>query len=77
MAFNQRWSEEGNTGSQPNTSSANEFAAISDLEREAGEMMVIRTLKRYARTILTPLIHQIVSFLNLCWVCLSELLIAS
>ncbi|PWA36647.1 CALMODULIN-BINDING PROTEIN60 [Artemisia annua] len=60
MAFNQRWSEEGNTGSQPNTSSADEFAAISDLEREAGEMMVIRTLKRYARTILTPLIHQIV-----------------
>nr|GEZ86542.1 calmodulin-binding protein 60 [Tanacetum cinerariifolium] len=47
-----------NTGSQPNTSSADEFAAISDLGREAGEMLVI--LKRYARTIFTPLICQTV-----------------
>ncbi|GJU83734.1 calmodulin-binding protein 60 [Tanacetum coccineum] len=49
MAFKRQWSEEGNTGSHPNTSSADEFAATSDLGRgNAANLKALRKDYFYA-----------------------------
>ncbi|PWA94216.1 CALMODULIN-BINDING PROTEIN60 [Artemisia annua] len=63
MAFSQRRLEEGSTddyGSKLNTSSTDEHAVLSALEREAGEMMVIGALQSFVRPIFVPIFRPLI-----------------
>ncbi|KAK1422337.1 hypothetical protein QVD17_25378 [Tagetes erecta] len=63
MALNRKRSEEANIedyGSEQNTTSTDELAAISRLRRGAGEMMVIRTLQRLIEPIFVPIFRPLI-----------------
>ncbi|KAI3765796.1 hypothetical protein L2E82_15840 [Cichorium intybus] len=63
MASDRQRLEEGSTddyGSEPNTTPIDELTAVSALARGAGELMIIKTLQRFIRPVLVPILKPLI-----------------
>ncbi|KAI3499390.1 hypothetical protein L1887_35189 [Cichorium endivia] len=63
MASERQRLEDGSNhdyGSELNTSPTDELAAVSDLARSAGELMIIQTLQRFIEPVLVPILKPLI-----------------